>query len=240
VRLTVLLLTFDRFDYAERTLRTALDNLRWSGDLDVHIADDGSPGDYIARLVEIAGGYGHVRGVTTSNAERRGYGASYNLATQQVHLRADYVIPLEDDWELRRELDCDRLAQICSIDSIPFGDERRWGPGCVRLGYIGFTQPLRGTLFHEAGQTLIEFDPDSPERHVFAGHPRFEATWWQRAVGPWPEGLDPGSTEHEVAGIPAARRGVVWPLDLIKPAGDLFAHIGTIQARHDQREGATA
>lgn len=232
-RLTIMLLTYaadaksERAKYAMTTLRSVLDNLRYDGEIAVHIADDGSPDAHRATLRKLAGGYKHVVAVGESNAKRRGYGASYNLATQAVHPGTGFVLPLEDDWELVRELDVTPF--VLGLDGGRFG--------CVRLGYLGTTQELRGRVLHSWGKTYLELDPTSPEPHVWAGHPRIETVEWQRDVGPWPEGLEPGSTEFAVAHIPAARDGVVFPLywDMS------FAHIGTVQAREDQKqEVATA
>jgi len=224
----ICLLTFDRLDYAIKTLRSTLDNIVYDGNLSVHIADDGSSEEYRQTLIDIAGGYKNVQGVTVTNSERGGYGRSYNLAMQTVHLYADIILPLEDDWELCRPLDLHPLVEALQTGEF----------GCIRLGYIGFTQPLRGELTHVAAHTYLRFDHDSPEPHVWAGHPRLETREWQRSVGPWPEGLDPGSTEFSVAHRPEARKGVAWPLDLIHPVGDLFLHFGAWQARTDQREVA--
>jgi hypothetical protein len=153
--------------------------------------------------------------LTLTNSQRRGYGANYNLATQVVHKRADYVLCLEDDWELLRPLPVEQyLAALQRF-------------GCVRMGYIGFTQELRTTLHYIKGVMWMRFYENSREPHVWAGHPRIETVAWQRAVGPWPELLEPGRTEFEVAHKPEARLGVVWPLEYIRPSGDLFCHIGT-------------
>lgn len=230
-KLYIMLLTYTndpdgpRAAYAQRTLTTVLDRLSYSGPISVHIADDGSPEPHVARLVEIAGGYSKVQGVTATNANRAGYGASYNLATQVVHQHASLVLPLEDDWELVHDLDLDHYAHaLIECASI----------GCVRMGYLGYTQPLRGELHTCADWRYLLFDPDSLEHHVAAGHPRLETVTWERSVGPWVEGLDPGTTEWEWCGRPAARSGVVWPMDT--PLSGWFAHIGTIQARTDQME----
>ena len=110
--------------------------------------------------------------------------------------------------------------------------------GCIRMGYVGWTQELRSKFTSIAGQHFLSFDPSSEEPHVWAGHPRLETREWQRFVGPWPEGYDPGTTEMLVAQRPEARQGVVWPIDLIHPYGNLFVHIGTHQAREDQKEVA--
>mgnify|MGYP001614087095 CR=1 FL=1 len=112
--------------------------------------------------------------------------------------------------------------------------------GCIRMGYIGWTQELRSIFISANKQHYLLFDPESPEPHVWAGHPRLELREWQRFVGPWPEGHDPGTTEFIVSQRPEARQGVVWPVDLIHPYGNLFVHIGTLQARVDQRQEAIA
>lgn len=215
--LCIMLLTYNRPEYAERTLKSTLRNLKYSGYMSVHIADDGSPQEnYIKYLCEIASD--HVEEVTFTNAGHVGYGGNYNLACQVVHPRCRYVLPLEDDWELSREFDIDPIISALGVF------------GCVRMGYVGYTQPLRGTFEYVAGYNYLRLDPDSPEPHVFAGHPRIETVEWSRKVGPWPTNLDPGSTEFAVAHRPAARQDVAWPVDLIRPYGDIFCHIGTVRS----------
>lgn len=232
-RLTVMLLTYapsldsPRSYYAHRTLRSTLDFLSYPGDVWVHIADDGSDPAHVASLRELAGGYAHVRGIGATNAERRGYGASYNLATQQVHIVPGLVLPLEDDWVLERVLDLEPYAHALIQPDSPVS--------CVRLGYIGYTQPLRSQIVDVASVRYLLFDPKSEERHVCAGHPRLETVAWEKRVGPWPEGLDPGTTEFVWCGFDEAREGVAWPLDT--PAGGWYHHVGTVQARSDQGEG---
>lgn len=226
----LVLFTFDRKEYAERTLRCALDLINYSGRLIVHIADDGSPEGYANDLERIAGGYPHVQAVSQSNARQRGYGASFNLATQHVHLVADVVLALEDDWELVKPLHLDPLV-------LALRDSRL---GCIRMGYIGYTQPLHAEFIEVDEQHFLLLDPHSAEPHVFAGHPRLETVAWERSVGPWPEDFNPGATEMSVSVRWEARQGVAWPVDLIHPRGDLFAHIGTVQARHDQRQAVTS
>jgi hypothetical protein len=217
-RVTVVLYTYEDGERhtAEITLRSTLDNIYYSGPLHVIIADDGSIDGHVDTLFEVAGGYPHVATVGITNAQRGGYGRSYNLASQASHPHGGYVLPLEDDWRLEGPLDLD--AVVAAMEAT--------GVACMRLGYIGHTQELRGVLRHSPiGQVLV-FDPDSAERHVFAGHPRLETIEFQRSVGPWPEGIPAGMTEFDVSGRPEARAGVGFPLDLIHPRGDLFAHIG--------------
>lgn len=217
---TIILLTYDRMEAAEPTLRAALDLIRYSGPLALHIADDGSPDGYVAKLRDIADTFPGVGAMSFTNAERGGYGTSYNLATQHVHRESEIVLPLEDDWLLQRPLDLDPLVETLTEE----GSEIR----CIRLGYIGYTQPLRGEFRPSPAGHMLLLDPDSDEPHVFAGHPRLETREFEIDVGPWPERIPAGATEFEVAKRREARCGVAWPASLIRAVeGDLFAHIGT-------------
>lgn len=226
MKVALMLLTYSddpkgpRSYYAYRTLEAALDNISTSHDLLIHIADDGSHVGHIGTLASLL----LARGLeyTISDANRGGYGRSYNLATQTCHHFADYVLPLEDDWELTKELKLDPL-----IDAL----EERPEFGCIRLGYLGSQKSLVGKIEYSAGQTFLHFLREhSQEPHIWTGHPRLESVAWQKKVGEWPEGIDPGSTELTVSNKPAARDGVLWPMDLVRGYGDLFAHIGTVQA----------
>ena len=220
----VVLLTYDRLDYAERTIARALSGIRYSGRISCHIGDDGSPPGYRERLVEIAGSFDGIN-VSVSNSERAGYGGSYNQSTMVCHTDNPVILPLEDDWELLQSLDIDPLV-LALMDP-------EAGIGCIRLGYIGFTQELRGTFVESAGKKYLLLDPRSPEPHVFSGHPRLETREWARRVGPWPEHMGAGATEFAVAHRPAARRGVAWPVDLALAYGSIFGHFGAIKARDD-------
>lgn len=224
-----MLLTFERTDYARRTLQAFFERatLPEGAELRVHIADDGSSEDHRNALANLVAEQRHLTPVSMTNSARGGYGANYNLATQVVHEVADVVLPLEDDWELTRPFDFGpMLRDLTSQETF----------GCIRLGYIGFTQPLRAEFINYGPRHYLLLDPASEEPHVWAGHPRLETVAWQKAVGPWPEGYDPGSTEFLVAQRPKTRGGVVWPVDEVAPYGSLFGHIGTIQARSDQQE----
>ena len=194
-----------RGEAAANTLVAALDHIRYSGPLNVHIADDGSPEPHRAMLRAIAGGYDGVGTVGVTNTERSGYGANYNRATQSVHLANEIILPLEDDWRLTRDLDLDPLVATLRAETPSIR--------CIRFGYVGFTQPLLGEFVHTAAGPMVILDPASPEPHVFAGHARIETREFERAVGPWPEGIAAGPTEFEVAHRDEARRGIAWPLD---------------------------
>jgi hypothetical protein len=219
--LCICLLTYDRLQYAERTLRSTLNNVRYSGRLAIHIGDDGSGKEYQDHLWQLAGAFPQVASLGLTDSQRGGYGRNYNLAMADIRQHSSIILPLEDDWELHRPLDLDPLVMVLSDPRV----------GCIRLGYLGFSaEYLEGKMAHIAGATYFLLDPDGGEHHVFSGHPRLETVEWQRTLGPWPEGLEPGATEFDVCWRRESREGVAWPADLIHPSGDLFGHFGTIKA----------
>lgn len=211
-----------RTKYASQSLRSLLTRLSFKeGELAYHIADDGSVPEHIEELMGVF--HDFKIEPTISQTEHLGYGGSFNLATQAIHGVTDLVLPCEDDWELVRHFDLSDLAKTFSEQV-----------SCIRLGYLGWTDHLMGELIQSAGQTFFLFDSHSPEKHVWAGHPRLETVAYEQEVGPWPEGLQAGFTELEVGKRWEARKGVVWPLDAKVNASQdyctLFAHIGNEQA----------
>jgi len=204
---------------ARRCIDSVAKNLKTPEELWLHIADDGSSQEYRDELFELA--HQHFgNNVSITNSERSGYGGNYNKATQVIHRITDLVLPLEDDWELVKELDLKPIIQVLRDGVF----------GCVRMGYIGLTQELRAKFVLAAGLHWLALDPDSAEPHVWAGGPRLETVEWERAVGPWQEYEEQGKTEFEVAHRPAARYGIGWPVALIYPRGDVFVHIGKEKA----------
>jgi glycosyltransferase involved in cell wall biosynthesis len=227
--IAICLLTYNRMETAEPVLRAMLDLIQYSEPFHVHVADDGSPSGYREKLVEIAGGYANVHKVTVSNSQRRGYGASYNLAAQAID--SNYAaLEIEDDWLLARPLDLEPLVQAM-VDG---------EAGCIRLGYLSQTASLFGEVRDSAAGKLLALSPNSPEHHVFTGHARLETTAWRQRLGPWPEGLRAGETEFEVCKRRESRIGVVWPLDVVMPKGDLFLHSGERSYNQLEPEGAEA
>lgn len=216
--------TPERLTYAKATLHATLDRLHSSSGhvLSLHIGDDGSGRGYQQQLIAIADQYGYA--ATLSDSGRLGYGCNYNLAMRTVQKMGgiEYVLPLEDDWELTHEFDVDPVVNVLQADIFD----------SVRLGYIGYTQPLYCEFKYFEDKHWLLLREDSHEPHVFSGHPRLETMEYVRRVGPWPERLSPGETEWVVATqMPEARRRVGYPL---WAAGDVkngvYAHIGTVKS----------
>ena len=218
--IVIALFTYDRLDVAKRTLESVAANLVTTDELRLHIADDGSSQEYRDELVELGRRLYGQQAVTVTNSQQRRYGGNYNEMTQVVHQITDLVLPLEDDWELVRPLDIDPIARVLRSGLF----------GCVRMGRLSYTYVLKAKFVWAEDLHWLELDPESEEHHVFAGGPRLETVEFERAVGPWPEGLLAGETEVLVSGRPAARHGIAWPVSLILPPEGAFAHIGAVKA----------
>lgn len=214
--------TPERTQYAVHTLTSVIERLE-SNDSELlwHIGDDGSAREHIDAIFEVLDK--HEIDISTSNSGHIGYGANYNLAMKTVHeLGATYILPLEDDWELTRQFNIDPI--LCTLRDGIFDS--------VRMGYIGYTQPLHCTFKYHNDQHYLLLRDDSEEPHVFSGHPRLETIEYQKRVGPWPENMTPGETEWCIATTyPEARKRVGYPLWASNSVKDgLFAHIGTVKS----------
>lgn len=226
--IVVVLLTYERSELAEITLRSLWKNLSVPNGIWLHIADDGSSQEYRDNLLALAQSlYGE--NVSMTNSERAGYGGNYNKALPIVHEIAPLILPLEDDWELSRSLD---LAPVIGV--LEMGDFN-----CVRLGRMGWTHELRTRFVWAQDLHWLELDPSSLEYHVFAGGPRLETVEFERVLGPWPEGIPPGETELVVSGRVLSRQKIAWPVSLIKPPGDAFVHIGSTPASRETADVAS-
>jgi LmbE family N-acetylglucosaminyl deacetylase len=248
LKVTIMLLTYTpelshaRAEYALRTLSAALANLRPGPDVELrlHIADDGSPEGHVEMLKGYAESAMPGIEITTSNSQRGGYGHNYNLACQAVHSQTDFVLALEDDWQLMRPLELTPLVRAL-VESYRHadGNPNHW-IRCIRLGYLGFDREITGRLITLADQKFFRFDANAPEQYLFAGHARLETVEFEQAVGPWTPGLGAGATELDIIGRPQARIGICWPFDLAHTSGDLFSHIGDESVNALQPEGVHA
>lgn len=172
-----------RAGYAERAI-ASLKNLRYDGPMRLHFADDGSPDTRVRALMAWGKSVPKAwRQVTMTQVGGRGFGASLNEAV--VHLDADLVFYLPDDWVLTAELDLTIPAQILDNPDI----------GMVRTGMIhpnlyaksvygGPTLQYYWVLDKTRGGFAMSF-------RTFLTHRRFWAHY-----GPLPEGQDIYNTER--------------------------------------------
>lgn len=201
-QVSILLITYKRYELALRTIKGVCRNLYYMGPLHWHIADDGSGGGHVLALQNALKEYAPASTVTISNTQRAGVGRSMNVGQAECWKRSDYVLWLEDDWELYQPLDlapCVRVLRECQ------------DIGMIRLGYMQVN--LAGTLRAGAGHLWWRLSWESEDPYIFAGHAALRHRRFIDAYGPYPEGLTPGDTEAAFAHHINQVRGpaVLWP-----------------------------
>lgn len=204
----VLIITYERTELALRTIRAIKEKLIYPN-LGWHIADDGSSQEHLDALFEAIG-----ERVPTTSAERKGVGKSMNLGMKECLARGSYILWLEDDWELMRELHLYPLVQLLG---------QRQDVGMVRLGYI--SPGLSGDLISHAGQLWWKLNKTSYQ-YTFSGHASLRHAKFCRDYGDYKEGLTPGQTELWMCDHFNATEGPTVAIPVEGGAWGYFGHIG--------------
>jgi len=202
--LSIILLTYARTDYAIRTIQGIRRHLMYDGDIEWIVADDGSHRSHFDAVVNEIG---YCKSIT----ERQGYGANANWAWTSS--KSDVTLWLEDDWELKRDLDI--------TPYVKFLREADYA-GMIRLGHMPINLDLHSCGYD--GRMYLEVKKSHP--YAFSGNPHLKHKRFGQ-YGKYPEGKNPGDTEIAYDGqIRRHANGVsiYWPLLI----GDnpFFAHIG--------------
>jgi hypothetical protein len=213
-----LLITYKRTQMAVRTIEGVKKYLCYPSEkLLWHIADDGSPPEHLAAICAAL----EPTIPTVSNAERKGVGVSMNRGMATALLRADYILWLEDDWELVSPFDLRPAVDLLANEG---------GIGMVRLGYI--SPGISGTLVSGGGHLWWKLAKG--ETYTFTGHASLRHRRFCGAYGPYQEGLTPGETELYYCGTFNNRQGPTVAVPAYTGEWGVFGHIGS-ESYKDQR-----
>lgn len=212
-------ITYQRTEYALRTIEAVrshllCDNLWW------YLADDGSSPEHVAAVKEALNGFKLLDG----HSMRVSYGAGANRALRvAANHRINYLFFLEDDWELRADLDLTPYVQLLTDDK---------SVSMVRLGYLnpgitGTTFDYHGEIFWRLGRRPVA---GQEEAMVFTAHPGLRHSRFHEAYGWYKEKLNPGDTELAMHYAFSTTNGpdVAWPAR--NGQNGPFAHIGKVQS----------
>lgn len=220
--IVIVLQTYERTEYAIRTVHAIHEHLICDRDVYWYVADDGSEKDHVLFVHEALA---HSKfSIAGSHSERLGYGGSANNALDFLYeYGIDIALWLEDDWELLGPLRLDWYIKLL---------EERSDIGMIRLGYLNSGIQGHITTHDAAFYLSLDHEPIASEQHqiAFTGHPSLRHRRYDTWYGRYREGLVPGDTELDYAYQYRTRVGgprIVWPLAY--PPHGMFGHIGAIK-----------
>lgn len=217
--IVVILQTYNRTEYAIKTITAAVQHLAYP-DLRWYVADDGSEGEHYLTVCNTLDQLGHKP--YASHSIKLGYGGNANAAWTAAMNVSPLTLWLEDDWVLSKELDLRPFAKVL-IDYTTVG--------MIRLGHLN--QYMRGTCLGYDDRLYWRLDREAGDgaSPVFTGHPSLRHTRYVRDYGFYPAGLNPGDTELSYAyNFRTSIHGpdILWPAE----AGQWgwFGHIGEVKS----------
>jgi len=215
--LVIILITYERTQYALKTIDSVFRNLITPHGYSWYICDDGSSQEHHEKVrARIREHGGHICG---HHNQKLGYGGGVNKAWPIASQTGPITLWLEDDWELEIPWDMGPYIEVLNtVGSV----------GMIRLGHLPLGQ--RGEVVGYLHNRYLEIDPAPPFQ--FSGNPHLKHDRFMLHYGKYPTGLHPGGTESHYDRIVRNGRNkgpsIIWPLFI----GDrhLWGHIGTVHS----------
>lgn len=214
-KLSIVLLTYMRTPEAIRTIKGLCNFLGYEKTLrSWYIADDGSPKEHVDTLLNLLG----ENAETILGFHNRRYsprpGVGWNLGLGLCFQNSDYVLVMEDDWELRGPLDIHPFVKMLS---------EREDVGMVRLGHLAIGNDV--SIVGHNGHHYLKYLRNHP--YAYSGNPHLRHARFMRAYGWYDESeLNPGELETNYDYRFCTIEGPdIWrPADI--PGWGIFGHIG--------------
>jgi len=215
---TVLIVTYDRPGEIRKTMRTLQRRLCYGGQLRWHVADDGTPGDYLSELEADLG-----ITFTSTVTPRQGWGTNVNTAWDAIE--TDFVFLCEDDYVARQSLNLTRgVALLLAEPAI----------GLVR--YDGLAGHKLNLFLREAKTKAGRLDylvisRDSPHLNIYSNRPHLVHRRFYEQIGPYAEGKSLGATETDYAHRVKDEEGGLLVVTLDDGIRRAFRHVGKSRQR---------
>lgn len=223
--LAILLLTYKRTDLSIRTIESTVKNLQYPKELiSWYVCDDGSPKKEFNQVIDCLKDNGqqilgsHNRRIRNEGQEDTFFaGKSYNLGLGICHQNTDFVLVLENDWELERELDLIPYVKLL---------QEREDVGAVSFRILSVGADVH-TVGH-AGRVYLKYLRTT--QYAFSGNPYIRHARFTKYYGWFTEDCNPGNMElqqddkYRLATAEDAPQ--IWrPVDISVWGG--WAHIGS-------------
>lgn len=185
----ILLVTYDRPKEIRAVIRALKEHIRYQGDLEWHLADDGSPEGYVA---DIRKDFPELE-FKVSTTQRKGWGGNVNAGLKYCkHL--DYVFMIEDDYVAKRTINLTHGVMLLHK--------------VKDLGLVRYD----GIYAHNLNLRLRELKPtpvgpigymrivrESPDLYVYSNRPHLAHKRFRQFYGDYPVGKPLGLTEEMYA-----------------------------------------
>lgn len=189
-KLSILLLTYRRLELSLRTIESTVKNLQYPNELIYwYLCDDGSPKDEFQEVMNcLAQNKQNVIGFHNERIRSKGHedtfyaGKSYNLGLGICHQNSDFVLVLENDWELDEPLDL--------VPHVKLLQERE------DVGAVTFRILSTGADVHTVGHNgKVFLKYLRTTQYAFSGNPYIRHARFTKKYGWFAEDRNPGLME---------------------------------------------
>jgi hypothetical protein len=188
----ILLLTYGRTDKSIRTIQSTCKNLSYPKELlSWYVCDDGSPKKEFDVVVETIEGFGHkiigshnkrMRNLGDENSFHAGKG--YNLGLGICYQKSDFVLVLENDWELDEPLDLVPYVKLL---------QQREDVGICSFRILSVGADVH-TIGHD-GRIYLKYQRTT--QYAYSGNPYLRHARYTKRYGWFAEDRNPGLMELE-------------------------------------------
>lgn len=221
-KLSIALVTYQRTKEAVETVKSTLLNLKYPPELcSWYVGDDGSPKKHMDSIMrELDGhkilGYHNDRLRHAKAEHTYNCGMGWNRALGICHQNSDFVLWLEDDWNLEEPLDLVPFVRLLQ--------ERE------DVGVVTFRVLSTGCDVYTVGHNGIHYlQYQKTTQYAYSGNPYLRHARFTKHYGWFCEECNPGEIElkcDDVYRLDNASGPWIWRPAAISPWGS-WGHIGT-------------
>lgn len=188
---SIVLVTYKRTQHAVRTIKSTLENLIYPPELLAWVVgDDGSPKAHEAALRKALKGqrlieYNNERMRLIGEEKTYFSGQTWNHALGIGYQNSDFVLFLEDDWELENKIDLIPYVKLL---------QEREDVGIVTFRILSIGAHVT-TIGHN-GEIFLRYERDT--QYGYCGHPALRHARFVRHYGWFHEARTPGEIEIDM------------------------------------------
>lgn len=215
--IAIVMVTYKRTALAVETVRSFSELLGYPKELrQFYIADDGSPFEHVQAILDELNLHGETLCGYHNEKLGEGFhaGRGWNKGLLTAHKISPIILWLEDDWQLRINLDIRPYVRLLI---------EREDIGLVRLGHLAVGNRVRIEGYD--GIHYLEYLKG--DQYCYSGNPHLRHQRFSEAYGMFAEDGNPGEMELAMDAAFQAKEGPrIWrPVDI--PGWGCIGHQGT-------------